>query len=221
LLLGAVIITAISTAVTLVVTDALNHDDNAKFPLAQDARDRFDREMDVLSDVQGSRVRSIYLKLFEQRRPADREYTSHHWDEAERGYTRLTSSLDARCRLYRASSAAEPTCGAPHNARPAPPVPRGALPTRTEQEGRHGVNTYENPHTAGGMGPSIGPNQTVAVTCKIYDPAIVSVMPDGYWYRIASPPWNNKYFAPANTFMNGDPPNGPYVNNTDFAVPDC
>jgi hypothetical protein len=27
--------------------------------------------------------------------------------------------------------------------------------------------------------------------------------------------------SPANTFMNGDPWNGPYTHNTDFAVPDC
>ncbi len=59
------------------------------------------------------------------------------------------------------------------------------------------------------------------VTCKVYDPSIVSATPDGYWYRIASSPWSNAYYAVANTFMNGDPPNGPYTHNTDFNVPDC
>ena len=59
------------------------------------------------------------------------------------------------------------------------------------------------------------------VSCKVYDPTIASVNPDGYWYRIASNPWDNNYYAPANTFLNGDPPNGPYTHNTDFAVPDC
>jgi hypothetical protein len=47
------------------------------------------------------------------------------------------------------------------------------------------------------------------------------VNPDGYWYRIASPPWNDRYYAPANTFMNGDPWNGPYTHNTDLKVPNC
>jgi hypothetical protein len=59
------------------------------------------------------------------------------------------------------------------------------------------------------------------VSCKVYDPYIASVNPDGYWYRIYSSPWNNQYYAPANTFMNGDPYGGPYTHNTDFAVPNC
>jgi hypothetical protein len=29
--------------------------------------------------------------------------------------------------------------------------------------------------------------------------------PDGSWYRIASSPWDDGYYSPANTFMNGDP----------------
>jgi hypothetical protein len=61
----------------------------------------------------------------------------------------------------------------------------------------------------------------VQVSCKVYAPQIASVNPDGFWYRIASSPWNNAYYAPANTFMNGDPWNGPYSHNTDFAVPTC
>ena len=60
----------------------------------------------------------------------------------------------------------------------------------------------------------------VQVYCKVYDPTIASVNPDGYWYRIASSPWTN-YYAPANTFMNGDPWNGPYTHNTDFSVTNC
>jgi hypothetical protein len=71
------------------------------------------------------------------------------------------------------------------------------------------------------MGPAIGSGQWVQVSCKVYDPTIVSVNPDGYWYRIASGPWNNAYYSPANTFMNGDPYGGPYTHNTDFAVPNC
>jgi len=42
-----------------------------------------------------------------------------------------------------------------------------------------------------------------------------------YWYRIASAPWNNEWYAIANTFLNGDQPGGPTEHNTDFAVPDC
>jgi hypothetical protein len=101
----------------------------------------------------------------------------------------------------------------------------GALapaPTWSEQETpNHPVNTFMNYHNASGMGPPIAAGQWVQVSCKVYDPFIASVDPDGYWYRIASSPWNNAFYSPANTFMNGDPYGGPYSHDTDFAVPNC
>jgi hypothetical protein len=107
---------------------------------------------------------------------------------------------------------------------PAPTIPPTPTEPRTwsEQETpNHPVNTFLNYHNASGMGPAIGSGQWVQVSCKVHDGTIPSVNPDGYWYRIASSPWNNAYFAPANTFMNGDPYGGPYTHNTDFAVADC
>ena len=98
-----------------------------------------------------------------------------------------------------------------------PPPPT----TYAEQEGSHGVNTFTNYHNASGMGPRIDPYAWVQVSCKVYDPYIVSASPDGYWYRIASAPWNGAYYAPANTFYNGDPIGGPYTHNTDWNVPNC
>jgi surface antigen len=108
------------------------------------------------------------------------------------------------------------------NTPPSPaPVPVAA-PTWSEQETpNHPVNAFTNFHNASGVGPAVGSGQWVQVSCKVYDPTIASVNPDGYWYRIASPPWNNAYYSPANTFMNGDPYGGPYTHNTDFAVPNC
>jgi hypothetical protein len=100
-----------------------------------------------------------------------------------------------------------------------PPPP---AQTWSEQESpNHPVNTFANYHNASGQGPAIAAGQTVEVSCKVQDGTIESTKPDGYWYRIASSPWNNAYYAPANTFMNGDPPGGPYNHNTDFAVHDC
>jgi surface antigen len=98
-----------------------------------------------------------------------------------------------------------------------PPPP----PTWDEQQGHLGVNTFTNPYNASGMGPRIGAGAVVAVSCKLYAPQIQSVNPDGYWYRIHSGPWNDAYYSPANTFMNGDPWNGPYTHNTDYNVRDC
>lgn len=105
---------------------------------------------------------------------------------------------------------------------PAPAPPPPPPQTWSEQETpNHPVNTFTNYHNASGMGPAIAAGQWVQVSCKVYDPTIASVNPDGYWYRIASSPWNGAYYSPANTFMNGDPYGGPYTHNTDFAVPNC
>lgn len=95
-------------------------------------------------------------------------------------------------------------------------------PTYREQEGRYGADTFSNYHNASGYGPrKISPYEWVEVECKVYDPYIQSANPDGYWYRIASSPWNSQYYAVANTFYNGDPQEGPYTHNTDSNVPDC
>ena len=46
--------------------------------------------------------------------------------------------------------------------------------------------------------------------------------PGGYWYRIASSPWNGNFYAVANTFWNGDVAGQPpYTHDVDLAVPDC
>jgi len=104
---------------------------------------------------------------------------------------------------------------------PPPPLPVPATTWSEQETPNHPVNTFTNYHNASGMGPAIAAGQWVQVSCKVYDPTIASVNPDGYWYRIASSPWSNAYYSPANTFMNGDPYGGPYTHNTDFAVPNC
>lgn len=104
----------------------------------------------------------------------------------------------------------------------APYTPPTPVPTWTEQEGSHGANSFVNPHNASGMGPRLDAMAYVQVSCKVYAPEITSVNPDGYWYRIASAPWNNGYYIAANTFWNGDVPGVyPYTHNTDWNVPNC
>jgi len=114
---------------------------------------------------------------------------------------------------------------APPASSPPPSTPPSSPPppaNHSEQETpNHPVNTFTNYHNASGMGPAIAAGQWVEVSCRVYDPTIASVNPDGWWYRIASSPWNNAYYSPANTFMNGDPYGGPYTHNTDFSVPVC
>ncbi|HET9691213.1 MAG TPA: fibronectin type III domain-containing protein, partial [Acidimicrobiales bacterium] len=103
------------------------------------------------------------------------------------------------------------------------PPPTTSPPPSTSSETEspnHGVNTFQDYHNASGPGPAIAAGQTVQVSCKVYDPTIASSNPDGYWYRIASSPWNNGYYATANTFLNGG---GTTTNvvNTDMSVPNC
>jgi hypothetical protein len=94
--------------------------------------------------------------------------------------------------------------------------------TFIEREYPHSpVKTFIDCHGPSGVGMSIAANQVVRVYCRVFDVSIPSVEPGGYWYRIASPPWNGKYWSPANTFLNGDPPFGPYRHPTDLNVPKC
>jgi hypothetical protein len=91
-----------------------------------------------------------------------------------------------------------------------------------EQQGSRGSNSFSDPMNVSGEGPRVPPFAWVRVTCRIYAPQAGSVNPDGFWYRLASSPWNDVYFAPANTFWNGDQPGHlPYIHNTDFAIRMC
>jgi hypothetical protein len=91
-----------------------------------------------------------------------------------------------------------------------------------EQAGGGGSRAFAKPGSSVGEGPRLQPNQHVEVLCKVYDPEPPSVVPDGYWYLVKSQPWNGRYWAPANSFWNGDiPGHMPYTHNTDFSVRAC
>lgn len=137
----------------------------------------------------------------------------------------LSSSCTAHAgETYHVPTPASPSPSPPSTSSPAPPSsPPPAPPSfYTEQQGSLGANTFQNPYNASGMGPKIPAYAVIQVTCKVYAPQIVSANPDGYWYRIHSSPWNDAYYAVANTFWNGDiPGQKPYTHNTDFGVRNC
>ncbi len=118
-----------------------------------------------------------------------------------------------------ADPAADPTAVARELAAlPLPSTGDGEL--YPELAGSIGANTFADPRTLSGRGPAIPPNTTLMVRCRYYAPSVPSVSPDGFWYLIETEQWNG-FWSPANSFMNGDVPGGPYIHNTDFAVPVC
>ncbi|MFD3719806.1 hypothetical protein [Streptomyces sp. NPDC058674] len=137
----------------------------------------------------------------------------------------------------------KPTPAPPSAPPPAPPTSRTPEPPRTsspppppattapavpptrhtvrEQSGRHGSPAFLNPHNASGVGITVPAHAWVDIECRIYAPGIRSAEPDNWWYRIASSPWNGRYYAVGNTFMNGDAPGQNPPTNTDWSVPVC
>jgi hypothetical protein len=92
----------------------------------------------------------------------------------------------------------------------------------TEQEATFGANTFADPFNASEEGEPIKPETFVEVSCKVYAPQIESIDPQGYWYRIHSAPWDDRYYAAANTFWNGVLPTDAFEPVfTDYAVPTC
>ncbi len=99
-----------------------------------------------------------------------------------------------------------------------PPTPTATFAETTGSE----THTWTNPQNAGGTpGPMIPAGTTVQIACRV----------DGFrvangntaWYRIASSPWNNTYWASADVFYNNGNTSGslrgtPYFDNH---VPSC
>jgi hypothetical protein len=104
-----------------------------------------------------------------------------------------------------------------------PAVPDCSAPTSTWAETTGGdSHTWTNYTTAGGtQGPTIPAYTTVQITCKV--PGFKVADGNTWWYRIASSPWNNSYYASADAFYNNGQTSGslqgtPFV---DPAVANC
>ncbi|MGH9124325.1 MAG: serine/threonine protein kinase [Acidimicrobiales bacterium] len=106
------------------------------------------------------------------------------------------------------------------------PTAPQAAPQRTsasDAETTGGVtNTWSNYTNAGGTeGPTISSNMTVQIACKLTGFKVA----DGntWWYRIASSPWNNSYYASADAFYNNGHTSGSLSGTPFFDpnVPGC
>lgn len=104
---------------------------------------------------------------------------------------------------------------------PTVPAVGSVVRTHTEQEfNPNGAPTFLY-LDGSGAGIPVAYGQYVQVSCRVHSTIVKSTMPDGYWYRLASMPWGDHYYAVANTFGNGDKIGGPYTHNTDWRVPNC
>jgi hypothetical protein len=102
---------------------------------------------------------------------------------------------------------------------PPPPPPPPATYAETVGGVTHTWTDYSN---AGGIeGPSIPAYTTVQVACAVQGFRVADG--DTWWYRIASSPWSDSYYASADAFYNNGQTSGslkgtPFV---DPAVPAC
>jgi hypothetical protein len=78
------------------------------------------------------------------------------------------------------------------------------------------ADTFIDPVHESGPGQTIGAQTTVQISCRETGMAVQ----DGntWWYRVASPPWNNGYWVSADAFYNGVTPGGSLIN-TPFVDP--
>jgi serine/threonine protein kinase len=99
--------------------------------------------------------------------------------------------------------------------------------------GTHGAVTYSETVGAGAytwndyfqangvQGQRISAGQTVQVSCRVRGYQVQDGNP--WWYRIASPPWNNNFYASADDFRNNGKDSGSSYESSlvDFNVPAC
>jgi len=83
-----------------------------------------------------------------------------------------------------------------------------------------GTTSFRNPYALTGEGPSVANGLQVEVVCRLRGLA-GGTLTSGWWYLIDSPPWSRQYYTPANSYLNGDPPEGPHVSDVDGRVPEC
>jgi transcriptional regulator with XRE-family HTH domain len=98
--------------------------------------------------------------------------------------------------------------------------PGGPASTWTETTGTP-AHTWADPLQLTGAGTPLGPRQSVQVLCRVRG----YVVEDGdpWWYRLASEPWNSRYYATSDAFYNNGATSGSVDTGVvvDEQVPVC
>jgi hypothetical protein len=103
------------------------------------------------------------------------------------------------------------------------PHPGSATPARTWPETTFTRSkTFADYVNAGyPLGALLKPGQVVRVSCRVRGFKVTDG--DTWWYRLASPPWNGKYYATSDVFYNSPKTTGNPINGiiVDRRVPVC
>jgi hypothetical protein len=102
-----------------------------------------------------------------------------------------------------------------------PEGPRDGTPTYRETVGGD-AETWTDYKNAGGIGgPLIHSGESVEVSCAVQGYPVEDG--DTWWYRIASSPWNDAYYASADAFYNNGQTSGSLIGTppVDPGVPGC
>ena len=86
------------------------------------------------------------------------------------------------------------------------------------------TNTWTNYLNAGGtQGPTIQAHVTVQISCRLMGLSVDVAPGDPWWYRIASAPWSDMYYASADAFYNNGQTTGTLLGTplVDPNVPGC
>ena len=98
--------------------------------------------------------------------------------------------------------------------------PSGPVSTWTETTGTP-AHTWADPVQLTGAGTPLGPRQSVQVLCRVKG----YIVQDGdpWWYRLASRPWNGRYYATSDAFYNNGATSGSVDTGVvvDDQVPVC
>jgi len=101
-----------------------------------------------------------------------------------------------------------------------PASPQGPVSTWTETTGTP-AHTWADATQLTGAGTPLGPRQSVQVLCR----ARGYIVQDGdpWWYRLASEPWNGRFYATSDAFYNNGATSGPVDTGVvvDEQVPVC
>ena len=94
------------------------------------------------------------------------------------------------------------------------------FPEQVHKE-KTGATTFRDPRSFSSPGKRVKPLERVKVVYRFYDPDAPPSVQPGWWYLLASPPWNRQYYSPANSYLNGDPVKGPAITGVNSGIPVC